>query len=161
MKDFTVPDICDENNEIQIGELFLNSYGAVNKFYGQIHTAKCEHSNSVVKELVQNDGKGKVLCISHTGPDLCSMVGDQIAQAAFENKWRGIITNGYIRDIEVIKNINIGLNALNSFPKKTDKSKGIGQKDVPIEIGNVHINPGYWIYVDTNGWIVSSEELEL
>ncbi len=161
MKDFKVPDICDENNEIQIGELFLNSYGAVNKFYGQIHTAKCEHSNSVVKELVQNDGKGKVLCISHTGPDLCSMVGDQIAQAAFENKWRGIITNGYIRDTEVIKNINIGLYALNSFPKKTDKSKGIGQKDVPIEIGNVHINPGYWIYVDTNGWIVSSEELEL
>ena len=161
MKDFTVPDICDENNEIQIGELFLNSYGAINKFYGQIHTAKCEHSNSVVKELVQNDGKGKVLCISHTGPDLCSMVGDQIAQNAFENIWAGIITNGYIRDIEVIKNINIGIYAFNSFPKKTDKSKGIGEKDVPIQIGNAYIEPGYWIYVDTNGWVVNKEELEL
>ena len=75
MKDFTVPDICDENDDIQIGELFLNSFGALNKFYGQIHTAKCEHSNTVVKELVQNDGTGKVLCISHTGPELCSMVG--------------------------------------------------------------------------------------
>ena len=161
MKDFTVPDICDENNEIQIGELFLNSYGAINKFYGQIHTAKCEHSNSVVKELVQNNGEGKVLCISHTGSELCSMVGDQIAQAAFENNWTGIITNGYIRDIEVIKNINIGIYAFNSFPKKTDKSKGIGEKDVPIQIGNAHIEPGYWIYVDTNGWVVNKEELEL
>ena len=161
MKDFTVPDICDENNEIQIGELFLNSYGAINKFYGQIHTAKCEHSNSVVKELVQNNGEGKVLCISHTGSELCSMVGDQIAQTAFENNWVGIITNGYIRDIEVIKNINIGIYAFNSFPKKTDKSKGIGEKDVPIQIGNAHIEPGYWIYVDTNGWVVNKEELEL
>jgi len=161
MKDFTVPDICDENNEIQIGELFLNSYGAINKFYGQIHTAKCEHSNSVVKELVQNSGEGKVLCISHTGSELCSMVGDQIAQTAFENNWAGIITNGYIRDIEVIKNINIGIYAFNSFPKKTDKSKGIGEKDVPIQIGNAYIEPGYWIYVDTNGWVVNKEELEL
>ena len=161
MKDFTVPDICDENNEIQIGELFLNSYGAINKFYGQIHTAKCEHSNSVVKELVQNNGEGKVLCISHTGSELCSMVGDQIAQTAFENNWAGIITNGYIRDIEVIKNINIGIYAFNSFPKKTDKSKGIGEKDVPIQIGNARIEPGYWIYVDTNGWVVNKEELEL
>jgi len=161
MKDFTVPDICDENNEIQIGELFLNSYGAINKFYGQIHTAKCEHSNSAVKELVQNNGEGKVLCISHTGSELCSMIGDQIAQTAFENNWAGIITNGYIRDIEVIKNINIGIYAFNSFPKKTDKSKGIGEKDVPIKIGNAHIEPGYWIYVDTNGWVVNKEELEL
>ena len=161
MKDFTVPDICDENNEIQIGELFLNSYGAINKFYGQIHTAKCEHSNSVVKELVQNNGEGKVLCISHTGSELCSMVGDQIAQTAFENNWAGIITNGYIRDIEVIKNINIGIYAFNSFPKKTDKSKGIGEKDVPIQIGNAYIEPGYWIYVDTNGRVVNKEELEL
>jgi regulator of ribonuclease activity A len=74
----------------------------------------------------------KSLCISHTGPELCSMVGDQIAQAAFENNWVGIITNGYIRDIEVIQNIDIGLYAMNSYPKKTDKSKGVGKKDVPM-----------------------------
>ena len=104
MKNFTVPDICDEFEEIQIGDLFLNSFGGANKFCGQIQTAKCEHSNSIVKELVQNDGKGRVLCIEHSGSELCSMVGDQIAQKAFDNNWSGIITNGYIRDIEVIQN---------------------------------------------------------
>ena len=161
MKNFTVPDICDENDNLQISELFLTSFGAIEKFYGQICTAKCEHSNSIVKELVQNDGEGKVLCISHTGSDLCSMVGDQIAKTAVENNWNGIITNGYVRDIEVIKNINIGLYAFNSYPKKTDKSKGTGEKNVSIQIGNVNIKPGYWIYVDTNGWVVASKELEL
>ena len=125
MKNFTVPDICDEFEEIQIGDLFLNSFGGANKFCGQIQTAKCEHSNSIVKELVQNDGKGRVLCIEHSGSELCSMVGDQIAQKAFDNNWSGIITNGYIRDIEVIQNIDIGMYAMNSYPKKTDKSKVI------------------------------------
>ena len=161
MSNFTVPDICDLNDDLRIGDLFLNSYGAIDKFYGEVFTVKCEHSNSVVKEIVQKDGDGKVLFINHTGSELCSMVGDQIAQTAFENNWAGIITNGYIRDIEVIKNINIGIYAFNSFPKKTDKSKGIGEKDVPIQIGNAHIEPGYWIYVDTNGWVVNKEELEL
>ena len=161
MKNFTVPDICDEFEEIQIGDLFLNSFGGANKFCGQIQTAKCEHSNIIVKELVQNDGKGRVLCIEHSGSELCSMVGDQIAQKAFDNNWSGIITNGYIRDIEVIQNIDIGVYAVNPYPKKTDKSKGIGEKDVSIKIGNVSNKSGCWIYVDTNGWVVADKELKL
>ena len=160
MKNFTVPDICDTNEDIQIGDIFLNSYGGIDKFCGKIQTAKCEHSNSVVKELVQEDGNGKVLFINHTGSELCSMVGDQIVQKAFDNNWNGIITNGYIRDIEVIKDISIGVYAKNSYPKKTNKSIGLGEINSPIKINNISINPGDWIYVDSNGWVISKSELE-
>ena len=160
MKNFTVPDICDIYEDIQIGDVFLNSYGGIDKFCGEIQTAKCEHSNSAVKELVEKDGNGKVLFINHTGSELCSMVGDQIAQKAFDNGWNGIITNGYIRDIEVIKDISIGVCAKNSYPKKTNKSIGIGEINVPIKINNISINPGDWIYVDSNGWVISKSELE-
>ena len=160
MKNFTVPDICDTHEDIQIGDIFLNSYGGIDKFCGKIQTAKCEHSNSVVKELVQEDGNGKVLFINHTGSELCSMVGDQIVQKAFDNNWNGIITNGYIRDIEVIKDISIGVYAKNSYPKKTNKSIGIGEINVSIKINNISINPGDWIYVDSNGWVISKSELE-
>ena len=160
MKNFTVPDICDTHEDIQIGDIFLNSYGGIDKFSGKIQTAKCEHSNSVVKELVQEDGNGKVLFINHTGSELCSMVGDQIVQKAFDNNWNGIITNGYIRDIEVIKDISIGVYAKNSYPKKTNKSIGLGEINAPIKINNISINPGDWIYVDSNGWVISKSELE-
>ena len=160
MKNFTVPDICDIYEDIQIGDVFLNSYGGIDKFCGEIQTAKCEHSNSAVKELVEEDGNGKVLFINHTGSELCSMVGDQIVQKAFDNGWNGIITNGYIRDIEVIKDISIGVCAKNSYPKKTNKSIGIGEINVPIKINNISINPGDWIYVDSNGWVISKSELK-
>ena len=110
MNKFTVPDICDEHGEnIKICDLFLNSYGKNDKFFGQVETARCEHSNSIVKELVAQNGSNKVLVIQHTGAEKCSMVGDQIAQMAYDNQWKGIITNGYIRDIEVIKDIPIGV----------------------------------------------------
>ena len=161
MSNFTVPDICDQYEHVEIGDLFLNSYGHKNKFFGQVETVKCEHSNSVVKELVQEDGNGKVLIINHTGTELCSMVGDQIAKAAFENNWVGIITNGFIRDVEVIQNIDIGMYAMNSYPKKTDKSKGIGKIGIDVKLGSVDIHSGDWIYIDTNGWVVSETELKL
>ena len=160
MNNFTVPDICDTHEDIQIGDVFLNSYGGIDKFCGEIQTAKCEHSNSVVKELVQEDGNEKVLFINHTGSEFCSMVGDQIVQKAFDNNWNGIITNGYIRDIEVIKDIPIGVYAKNSYPKKTNKSIGVGEINAPIKINNISINPGDWIYVDSNGWVISKSELE-
>jgi len=38
---------------------------------------------------------------------------------------------------------------------------GIGKKDVPIRLGSVEINPGNWIYIDSNGWIISKKKLEL
>jgi regulator of ribonuclease activity A len=159
---FTVPDICDAFfNEILIGDVFLNSYGGIDKFCGEIRTANCPHSNSVVKEMVEENGEGKVLVINHAGDKLCSMVGDQIAQKAFENNWRGIFVNGYIRDVEVIRNISIGVNAKNAYPMKADKSVGVGTKDKNINIGSVSISSGDWIYVDTNGWVVSRKKLEL
>jgi regulator of ribonuclease activity A len=159
---FTVPDICDAFfNEILIGDVFLNSYGGIDKFCGEIRTANCPHSNSVVKEMVEENGEGKVLVINHTGDKLCSMVGDQIAQKAFENNWRGMFVNGYIRDVEVIRNISIGVHAKNAYPMKTDKSVGVGTKDTNINIGSVSISSGDWIYVDTNGWVVSRKKLEL
>ena len=159
---FTVPDICDAYpKKIRIGNIFLKSFGGVSKFFGQIRTANCPHSNSVVKEMVNEDGRGMVLFINHSGSDLCSMVGDQIAQTAYENNWNGIFVNGYIRDIEVIKDIPIGVYAKNSYPMKTDKSFGIGTKDETIILNNIDIIPGEWIYVDTNGWVLTKEELKL
>ena len=159
---FTVPDICDAfENEVLIGDIFLNSYGGVDKFYGEIRTANCPHSNSVVKEMVEENGEGKVLVINHAGEKLCSMVGDQLALKAYENKWRGIFVNGFIRDIEIIKNIEIGVYAKNSYPMKTDKSVGVGTKDKKMNIGSIEISSGNWIYVDTNGWVISKNKLVL
>ena len=158
---FTVPDICDAFvDEIKVGDVFFHSFGGNDKFCGEIKIANCPHSNSIVKEMVEEDGDGKVLVINHTGEKLCSMVGDQIAQKAFKNNWSGILVNGHIRDIEVIKNISLGVYAKNPFPLKTEKSVGIGTKDVDIKIGSVAISPGDWIYVDINGWVVSKNKLE-
>ena len=116
---------------------------------------------NAIENLVSKNGSNKVLFIQHTGKEKCSMVGDQIAQTAAENGWEGIITNGYIRDIEVIKDIPIGVYAKNTYPKKTDKSIGVGEVGVALDFETMIIKEGAWIYVDSNGWVISEKKLEI
>ena len=59
------------------------------------------------------------------------MVGDQIAIKAQKNGWAGIIVNGCIRDSKQINGTNIGIWALGTTPRKTEKS-GKGERDVPV-----------------------------
>jgi regulator of ribonuclease activity A len=41
---------------------------------------------------------------------------------------------------------------------KTEKL-GVGQRDVALHFGGVHINPGDYVYADNNGVLVSPEDL--
>ena len=136
---------------------YLNSFDE----FKQKMESDNEFYNKVVKELIAKDGTNKVLFIQHTGKEKCSMVGDQIAKMAADNGWKGIVTNGYIRDAEVIKDIPIGVYAKNTYPKKTDKSIGVGEVGVALDFESMIVKKGTWIYVDTNGWVISEKELEI
>ena len=158
---FSVPDICDAHaDNIQIGSLSLNSYGAKDIISGEIQTISCPDDNSLVKEILNQPGNNKVLIIDARGVNHASMIGDQIASKALENNWNGIIVNGFVRDIEILKTIPIGIYAKGSIPKKTDK-KGLGFLGVDVFIGGILIKTGNWVYLDSNGWVITKKELEL
>ena len=158
---FSVPDICDAHaDNIQIGSLSFNSYGAKDIISGVIQTISCPDDNSLVKEILNQPGNNKVLIIDAKGVNHASMIGDQIASKALENNWNGIIANGFVRDIEILKTIPIGIYAKGSIPKKTDK-KGLGFLGVDVFIGGILIKTGNWVYLDSNGWVISKKELEL
>ena len=100
---FSVPDICDAHaDNIQIGSQSFNSYGAKDIISGEIQTISCPDDNSLVKEILNQPGKNKVLIIDARGVNHASMIGDQIASKALENNWNGIIVNGFVRDIEIL-----------------------------------------------------------
>ena len=156
----STPDISDKYPEAKALKPILKNLGGRQSFFGPIETLKCPDDNSFVKEQLNSSGDGKILVVDANGIDTVALLGDMIAEAGVKNGWSGIVINGYIRDIEFIQIIDIGVYAVNSYPKKTDKSKGTGEKDVPIKIGNVRNETGCWIYVDTNGWIDANKEFK-
>ena len=155
----STPDLCDDNpDSICVLEPMFASYGARDSFCGKIVTIKCFEDNSLVKENVAKPGAGKVLVVDGGGSLRRALLGDLIATKASDNKWEGIIIYGCVRDVEVLANIDIGIQAIGSVPLKTEK-RGVGELNVPLRFGGASIVPGDYIYADINGVIVSPDNL--
>ena len=70
-----------------------------------------------------------------------------------------IIINGLIRDSAEINSMNIGIRALGTSPKKSEK-KGVGKRDLNISFSNVKFIPGHHLYADEDGVIVLEDKAE-
>jgi len=156
----TLPDLSDQYpNQIQTGKLILNSYGRKSLIAGEIYTVSCSDDNSIVKSVLSRKGQNKILVIDASGVSHASMVGDQIAESALNNNWAGIFVNGYVRDVEILGTLDLGIFARGSVAQKTDKQDH-GFEDIMISFGSTIMRSGNWLYVDENGWIVADKKLE-
>ncbi len=159
MQPFTTPDLCDTySHEVQIAEPLFTSYGGRATFGGEIVTVKCFEDNSKVKELVEQDGTGKVIVVDGGASLRHALLGDMLAEKAAANGWQGLIINGCIRDVDIIRQTQLGVHALHTHPLKTEK-RGLGEINVPVRFAGVSFAPGHFVYADNNGIIVAARAL--
>ncbi len=156
---YLTPDLCDENPElVRVMEPLFTNYGGRRSFGGEIVSIKCYEDNSLVKSQAACDGQGKVMVVDGGGSLRKALLGDMIAENAQRNGWEGIIIFGCIRDVDAIAALDLGVQAINTIPLKTEK-RGIGDLNVPLQFAGVSLKPGEFIYADNNGIIVSSSAL--
>ena len=157
---FATADLYDEHEEnLQIATPMFNDYGGKKSFSGPASTVKVFEDNSLVRAALEEPGKGRVLIVDGEASLRCALVGDMLAILARDNGWQGIVVYGCIRDSAVIADIDIGVKALNTNPRKSVK-KGVGERDVRVAFADVTINPGGYIYADEDGVVISSEKLD-
>ncbi len=157
---YVTPDLCDEYPEVEVLEPIFNNYGAKESFGGEVVTIKCHEDNSLVKQQVDLPGHGKVMVVDGGGSLRNALLGDMLAEKAAKNGWEGLVIFGCIRDVDIIMETELGVQALGVVPRKTEK-KGIGEMNVPVKFAGVQINQGMYIYADNNGIIVSEKELKM
>lgn len=157
---YVTPDLCDAYPDVQVVEPMFSNFGGHDSFGGQIVTVKCFEDNSVVKEQVDKDGTGKVMVVDGGGSMRRALLGDMLAEKAAANGWEGIIVYGCVRDVDVLVQTPLGVQALASHPMKTDK-RGIGDLNVPVTFAGVTFRPGEYVYADNNGIIVSPTALSM
>ncbi|RHW21466.1 ribonuclease E activity regulator RraA [Pseudomonas jilinensis] len=160
MQHYVTPDLCDAYPDVAVVEPMFSNFGGHDSFGGQIVTIKCFEDNSVVKEQVEQDGRGKVMVVDGGGSMRRALLGDMLAEKAASNGWEGIIVYGCVRDVDVLAQTALGIQALASHPMKTDK-RGIGDLNVAVTFGGVTFKPGEYVYADNNGIIVSAEPLSM
>jgi len=158
---FTVPDICDDFlSELQILEPLFTGFGGKAKFSGEIVTIKCFEDNSFVKQTLATDGHGKVLVVDGGGSLRCALLGDMLGAMAADNGWQGILVYGCVRDVEILKGIDIGVRALKAYPLKSEK-RNEGRLNIPLHFAGVDFKPGQYLYADENGIVVARAKLNL
>jgi regulator of ribonuclease activity A len=154
----STPDLSDAAPEARALELQFVNFGAIRQFGGQVVTIKCHEDNSLVKACVEEPGNGRVIVVDGGGSMRRSLLGDMLAEKAAAQGWAGLVVNGVIRDVDQIAVTALGVQALGSCPVKTEKL-GMGQRDIPVTIGGVDIDPGDYLYADNNGVLISKVPL--
>lgn len=161
MNHYITPDLCDAYpDRVQVLEPMFSNFGGRDSFGGEIVTVKCFEDNSRVKEQAELDGKGKVLVVDGGGSLRCALLGDMIAERAAQNGWEGLVIYGCIRDVDVIAQTDLGVQALASHPMKTNR-RGAGDLNVDVTFAGVTFRPGAFIYADNNGVIISPSALKM
>ena len=155
----STPDISDKFPELPF-LVGLNSYGAKSVFEGEVVTVVCPNDNSLAKELISQKGNGKILFIDGNASKAVALLGDNLAQQALENNWSGIVVNGMVRDVEILRSIPLAIYARGSCPKKSNKNNA-GNINVDVCIDGVDVKPTFWAYGDENGILISPAKLEL
>ncbi|MEM7054931.1 MAG: ribonuclease E activity regulator RraA [Pseudomonadota bacterium] len=156
----STPDLCDANPDqvrVVIG-LQWQSFGGRPAFGGPLETVRCFEDNSFVKRHLQTPGQGKVLVVDGGGSLRHALIGDRIAEMARDHDWAGVIIHGACRDVNELAKLDIGIFALGSVPIKSVR-RGEGQLNIPVNFGGVAFHPGDYVYADSNGVIVSEQQL--
>lgn len=147
-------------DQVDVVEPIFSSFGGVNTFYGKVTTIKCFENNGLIAEVLEENGKGRVLVVDGGGAVRRGLIDAELAQLAADNGWEGIIVYGAVRQIQQLENINLGIHALAPIPVSADENN-IGESDIPVNFGGVTFFPEDYIYADLTGIILSQEPLDL
>lgn len=148
-------DLYDERgDQLDSCDLQLRQYGGRRAFSGRIVTVRCHQDNALLKSILGEPGEGRVLVVDGGGSLHTALMGDVIASTAVENGWSGVVINGAVRDVAALRELDLGVKALGSNPRRSGK-EGTGERDVPVTFGNAVFSPGAELFSDDDGILVT------
>jgi len=156
--DFSTCDLCDVHKGDTSGTFrvlppVFKEFGARTRFAGPVVTLQCFEDNSLVKQVLDQPGAGRVLVVDGGGSLRKALVGGNIGAAAARNGWAGVVIDGCVRDVGELAVCAVGIRALAAMPLPTEK-KQQGLADLPVRIQGVWVRPGEWLYADADGIVV-------
>ena len=152
-------DLIDQHGDaLQSCDLQFRQFGGRRRFSGRIRTVRCHQDNVLVRRVLSEPGAGQVLVVDGGGSLHTALVGDLVAGLAQGNGWAGLVVHGAVRDVVALAELDIGVKALGTNPRRSAK-EGVGEIDVPVSFGGARFEPGAHLYSDEDGIVVASAEL--
>ncbi len=158
---YNTSQLCDiYADTIDVIEPLLTNFGSRDSFAGEVVTIKCFESLGLIYKMLETNGAGKVLLIDGGGSLKCALINAHIAELAVENCWEGIVVNGCVREVDILEELDIGIQAITAIPVGAEDTD-IGKTNVPVNFAGVTFLPEDILYADSTGIIISPEPLEI
>jgi len=159
--EYNTSQLCDTYADlIDVIDPIFSNYGGQHAFGGKVVTIKCFEGTGLIEQVVASNGTGKVLVMDGGGSTRRALIDINIAKAAANNSWEGIICYGSVRDVDAIEEIDLGIQGLVSIPVGANNNE-FGESDVAINFGGVTILPDDYIYADNTGIVLSADPLHI
>ena len=130
------------------------------KIAGRAFTVKMPvGDNLTVLRAIREAKPGDILVIDAKGDTYRAIAGDFIVGLAQTLGIQGIVTDGAVRDIVGIKELNFPVFCKGTTVAASGKA-GWGEVNVPISCGGTIVNPGDIIVGDADGVVVVQSEKE-
>ncbi|MFT4835973.1 MAG: regulator of ribonuclease activity A [Psychromonas sp.] len=151
--------LCDiYADTVDVVEPLLTNFGGRNSFAGEVVTVKCFESVGLIYKTLEENGIGKVLLVDGGGSLRRALVNAHIAELAVENGWEGIVVNGCVREVDLLEDLDIGIQAITAIPVGAEDTE-IGEVNSPVNFAGVTFLPEDILYADSTGIIISPEPL--
>ena len=152
--EYNTSQLCDiYQDQVDVVEPMFSTFGGRSSFGGF-------EANGIIRQLVKENGIGRVLLIDGGGSLRRALIDAEIAATAADNGWEGIICYGSVREVDALADLDIGIQALASIPVGADDEES-GDSELPVNFGGVTFLPEDHIYADTTGIILSPEPLDI
>lgn len=156
---WTTADLCDAHDaRVRLLALPWRDYGSRRAFCGEVSTVHAFEDNSRVREAVHEPGRGRVLVVDGGGSLMRAMLGDLLAEQAVRNGWAGVLVHGAVRDSAALAAMALGVKALGTCPRKTER-RGQGERDVVLSLAGQSVIAGQWLYADGDGVLIADSAL--
>ena len=153
--------LCDiYADTIDVVEPLLTNFGGRSSFAGEVVTIKCFESVGLIYKILAENGAGKVLLVDGGGSLRRALVNANIAELAVENSWEGIVVNGCVREVDMLEELDVGIQAITAIPVGAEDNE-VGEINAPVNFAGVTFLPEDILYADSTGIIISPEPLEI
>ncbi len=158
---YDTSELCDiYQEEVNVVEPLFSNFGGRTSFGGQITTVKCFEDNGLLFELLEENGRGRVLVIDGGGAVRRARIDAELARLATQNEWEGIVVYGAVRQVDDLEELDIGIQAMAAIPVGAT-SEAIGESDIRVNFGGVTFFSGDHLYADNTDIILSEDPLDI
>lgn len=151
---YATTDLSDAHPEAQVCDPLFQTFGGRTAFSGPITTLKVFEDNAMVRAAVEQPGEGRVLVVDGGGSLRCGLFGGNLAVAAAQNGWAGVVIYGCARDADELDAQPIGIRALGLNPRRSVKGLHSGRAGEPVRFAGVDFREGEWLCADRDGVVV-------